>query len=286
MRQRNPLTAPGNWFIDTACIDCGAACDVAPGLIVERDGHSVFARQPETPEELLMAWRARLLCPTASVRTVQPVAAPAHIFPEHMAGDIYRLGYNARTSYGAHSYLVRREAGNVMVDSPRWASRVVAQLVEWGGLSDILLSHCDDVADAHRYAEHFHARVWIHQADRDAAPYATHLFEGDAPRQLASDLLAIPLPGHTRGSMGYLFRQRYLFTGDSLAWSVEQDDLVAFRDYTWYSWPVQLQSLARLLDYPFEWVLAGHGGSQGLPAGEIHQRLAALLERMGGVRRF
>ena len=33
---RNPDSAPGEWYIDTACIDCGASRHVAPGLIVIR----------------------------------------------------------------------------------------------------------------------------------------------------------------------------------------------------------------------------------------------------------
>jgi hypothetical protein len=66
---RNPHSAPGNWYIDTACIDCGASRHVAPGLIVERNERSVFSRQPGTPEEELAAWRAALVCPTASVRS-------------------------------------------------------------------------------------------------------------------------------------------------------------------------------------------------------------------------
>ena len=64
-RERHILNAPGEWYVDTDCIDCSAARTVAPGLIVEGGGQSVFARQPETEEDLMMAWRARLLCPTA-----------------------------------------------------------------------------------------------------------------------------------------------------------------------------------------------------------------------------
>ena len=62
MRKRHPQNAPGDWYVDTRCIDCGAARTAAPGLIVERDGQSVFARQPQTADERMMAWRARLLC--------------------------------------------------------------------------------------------------------------------------------------------------------------------------------------------------------------------------------
>ncbi|MGF6805118.1 hypothetical protein OKW30_000244 [Paraburkholderia sp. Clong3] len=55
---RNADSASGEWYIDTACINCGASRHVAPGLIVERNDKSVFVRQPATPEEQLDAWRA------------------------------------------------------------------------------------------------------------------------------------------------------------------------------------------------------------------------------------
>jgi hypothetical protein len=75
-----------------------------------------------------MAWRARLLCPTASIHGETKKAAPQGLFPQELAPGVYRLGYNARSSFGAHSYLIRRPAGNVMVDSPRWTNAVVAKL--------------------------------------------------------------------------------------------------------------------------------------------------------------
>ena len=170
MIERHPANAPGNWYIDTRCTDCSAARTVAPGLIVEKDGQSVFARQPQTEEELRMAWRARLLCPTASVRTQDAAQIPGEVFPELMTDGVYRLGYNAASAAGAHSFLIRRRSGNAMVDAPRWTRAVVAKLEEWGGLCDILLTHRDDVGDAQHYAKHFGARVWIHQWDRGTGP--------------------------------------------------------------------------------------------------------------------
>lgn len=279
MTERHPLNAPGEWYVDTRCIDCSAARTVAPGLIVSRGGQSVFARQPETPDELIMAWRARLLCPTASVRTEHHADVPKRLFPEEMTTGIYRLGYNAQSSYGAHSFLIRRGTGNALVDSPRWAKAVVNQLEEWGGVADILLTHQDDVADADRYAGHFSARVWIHAADRAAAPYADRIISGQTPTALDNDLLVIPVPGHTRGSVVYLYDRRYLFTGDSLAWNFEWADLTAFRAYCW-SWREQTRSLKRLSSYEFEWIFAGHGGSHHLPADEMRARLDALVNRM------
>src|SRR5262245_59734498 len=106
MPTQHPLNAAGDWYIDTRCMDCSAAHTVAPGLIVERGGQCVFARQPQTDDELLAAWRARHLCPTASVRTTRHASPPRGAFPEQMTPGIYRLGYNARSAYGAHSFAI------------------------------------------------------------------------------------------------------------------------------------------------------------------------------------
>jgi glyoxylase-like metal-dependent hydrolase (beta-lactamase superfamily II) len=280
MTQRHRDNAPGDWYVDTNCINCKAAQTVAPGLIVERGGQSVFAHQPETEAELVQAWRARLLCPTASVRSEQHHEPPADAFPERLTETVYRLGYNARNSWGAHSFLIRRARGNAMVDAPRWTQHVVDAIAQAGGLALVLLTHRDDVADAERYAKHFGARVFIHEADRAAAPYATDIIEGCEASSLAEDLRAIPVPGHTKGSVVFLHDNHLLFTGDSLAWDFEKNDLRATKDVCWYSWPEQTQSLRRLLDYRFDWVFPGHGGSYLVPVDEMHTRLAALVTRM------
>jgi glyoxylase-like metal-dependent hydrolase (beta-lactamase superfamily II) len=111
--------------------------------------------------------------------------------------------------------------------------------------------------------------------------FADQILAGRDAVQVDGELLAIPVPGHTEGSVVYLYDQRCLFTGDSLAWSFGREDLVAFRDACWWSWSEQTRSLRRLLDYQFEWVFAGHGGSRRLPSDEMRTRLAALVERMG-----
>jgi len=228
---RNRDSAPGDWYIDTACIDCGASRHVAPNLIVERNGKSVFARQPKTEEERLGAWRAVLVCPTASVRSEPRQARPQDIiFPQEITESVWRCGFNARSSFGAHSYFAARASGNLLIDSPRYSSELVKWFENAGGLAHILLSHQGDVADAGKYAKQFGARVWIHADDRSAAPDATDLLEGVAARAISPGVVAIPVPGHTRGSVVYLLDDRVLFTGDSFAWSMREQDLVAFRD--------------------------------------------------------
>jgi glyoxylase-like metal-dependent hydrolase (beta-lactamase superfamily II) len=196
-----------------------------------------------------------------------------------MTEHVYRLGYNSAASYGAHSFAVRHESGVFMIDSPRWTRAVVDQLYAWGGLAGILLSHQDDVADAQRYADHFRAPVWIHEKDRAAAPFAGEIMTGGEAVTIANDLFAIPVPGHSRGSVCYLWN-RCLFAGDTVAWDFVSSNLVAYRSYCW-SWDTLRRSLTRLLAYDFEWVFAGHGGSYHLPVGEMRARLADLVERMG-----
>jgi glyoxylase-like metal-dependent hydrolase (beta-lactamase superfamily II) len=278
--ERNPASAAGDWYIDTRCIDCAASREVAPDLIIRVGGRSVFARQPASVAELQAAWRAALLCPTASVGTEARRPQPPGLFPQAILDGVYRCGYNARSSFGAHAYFLRRASGNVMVDSPRYVARLTQAFEQWGGLADILLTHQDDVADAARYARHFRARVWIHEQDAASVPYATNLLQGEAPLEIGAQLTAIPLPGHTRGSVVYLWNDSVLFAGDSLAWDRVHERPTAFRDACWYSWSELKRSLARLTAYRFEWLLPGHGHSAHRSVEEMRSGVAALVERM------
>ena len=77
-----------------------------------------------------------------------------------------------------------------------------------------------------------------------------------------------------------LFQERFLFTGDHLAWDRDARRLTAFEDYCWYSWPQQAESMARLAAYCFEWVLPGHGQRVHLPAAEMRRQIEGLAESM------
>jgi hypothetical protein len=56
--------------------------------------------------------------------------------------------------------------------------------------------------------------------------------------------------------------------------------LSAFKDYCWYSWEHQKRSLECLLQFHFEYVLAGHGGSISLPVDEMRDALQSMLLRL------
>jgi glyoxylase-like metal-dependent hydrolase (beta-lactamase superfamily II) len=93
--------------------------------------------------------------------------------------------------------------------------------------------------------------------------------------------LAIPTPGHTKSHCVLLVQDRFLFTGDHLDWDRDAERLSASEDYCWYSWPEQAESMTGLADYPFEWVLPGHGQRVHLPADEMRAEVLRLAESMG-----
>ena len=229
-----------------------------------------------------MAWRAVMVCPTRSVGHVALRRPDSPVFPHDLGDGVYRLGHNSRSSFGAHSYLVHRRDGNLMIDAPRWTREVTAPIEELGGITHVLLSHRDDVADADRYAEHFGARVWIHADDRDAAPYATDLIEGADASTIAGGVVAFPVPGHTRGSVLYLVDEHLLFSGDSLSWNPSGEALHAFRDACWYSWLEQTDSLDRFAvsGLGFDRLFCGHGWSKDAPTESFRIHLVELVARM------
>jgi glyoxylase-like metal-dependent hydrolase (beta-lactamase superfamily II)/ferredoxin len=282
---RHPANAAGDWFVDTRCIDCGTCREIAPELFGDAGGYSFVTEQPDTGAGGdLGAWLAAQACPTSSIGTLSRKARPGRLYPREIeAGSgVWDLGYCSEDSFGASAWFAVRSAGNVMVDSPRFTEALAGPIGDMGGIAHVVLTHRDDVADAARWADRFGARTWIHHDDRSAAPAATDVIEGLGDTEIQPGLVAIPVPGHTKGSVVFLLDERYLFTGDSLAWSHERGDLTAFRGACWHSWAAQTESLDRLArsDHRFAWVLPGHGArTQGNPE-DLHQHLTGLVARM------
>lgn len=76
---------------------------------------------------------------------------------------------------------------------------------------------------------------------------------GSQPVELDSDLLIIPVPGHTKGYTVLLYNNQFLFSGDHFAWSDQLNQLIAFRRLCWYSWTELVTSMQKLANYSFEW---------------------------------
>ncbi len=282
-KKRYADNAPGDFFVDTTCIDCDTCRQLAPAVFAAGDDHSFVEAQPVSADDRRTAFRALLACPTASIGTTGPNLAREAMadFPLPITDAVGYCGYTSRKSFGGSSYFLQRAGGNWLVDAPRYLPQLVKAFEERGGLAHIFLTHRDDVADADLYASRFGAERIIHTGDLDAAPDAERVLAGLAPVTLAPGLVALPTPGHTRGHMALLADETYLFTGDHLAWDRDAQALVAFRGACWYDWATLVRSMASLRDHRFEWVLPGHGDRIHLPAAEMRAALEALLEGIG-----
>jgi glyoxylase-like metal-dependent hydrolase (beta-lactamase superfamily II) len=207
---------------------------------------------------------ALVACPTGSIGSTEKHDAHIGIdaFPSRVADNVYFCGFTSESSFGAWSYLITRpenEGGNILIDSPRYATQLVKRIEGMGGVRHMLLTHKDDVADHARFAKTFGCERVMHADDGAARLGAERVIEGEHPVQLGKDVLVIPTPGHTRGHVVFLYQNKFLFTGDHLAWSPARNTLTAFRNATWFSWARQISSMERLANYDFEWVLPGHG---------------------------
>jgi glyoxylase-like metal-dependent hydrolase (beta-lactamase superfamily II)/ferredoxin len=272
----------GEFFVDTTCIDCDTCRQLAPATFGETGEFSFVRMQPRDEGEERAAYRALVACPTGSIGAPDKAAARAAVdeFPMRLADGVFYCGFNSPKSFGGNSYFVEHPAGNWLVDAPRFVEPLARRLAERGGVRYIFLTHRDDVADAARYAERFGAERIIHRLELAAQPDAERVIEGRDPVELAPGFTAIPTPGHTRGHCALLHRE-FLFSGDHIWWSRNRDRLTASRDVCWYSWTEQVQSVALLGKYTFEWVLPGHGERANFPAEEMRRQLQRLVEALG-----
>jgi glyoxylase-like metal-dependent hydrolase (beta-lactamase superfamily II)/ferredoxin len=271
----------GDFFVDDTCIDCDLCRQIAPGVFAEADDHSFVHRQPDNAAGIHRAAMALVACPTGSIGTRNKLDSRAAVdaYPERIDDNVYFCGFASPNTYGAASYLIVRPEGNVLIDSPRFAKSLVERIEELGGISMMFMTHRDDVAEHQKLHERFGCRRVIHRADARGIE-AEQLLDGEESVALDKDLVAIPVPGHTRGHVVLLYRNKFLFTGDHLAWSDKRGGLIAFRDVSWYSWPQQTQSMKRLLDFRFEWVLPGHGRRGHQPQDVMREKLIECIEWM------
>jgi len=263
VKLRRPENVNGDFYVDSSCIDCDTCRWMAPEVFYRDGGLSAVYHQPDGESERWRSLQALLACPTSSIGTVekpQDIKAAQSSFPILVAENVYHCGYHAENSYGAASYLIQRTEGNVLVDSPRWAPPLVKRIEEMGGIRYLYLTHRDDVADHQKFHDHFGCDRILHSDDISGGTRNVEIqLTGSEPFALAPSLLIIPIPGHTKGHTALLYKNKFLFSGDHLAWSEKLKQLVAFRDVCWYSWPKQIQSMRELANYSFEWVLPGHG---------------------------
>ena len=279
---------PGEFYVDKTCIDCDTCRQVAPEVFTRSDaaGMSYVHRQPVDVYQAERARMALVACPTSSIGTLGPARAraAARAFPEPVVDNVSYCGYTAASSYGASSYFVQRPQGNVLVDSPRAAGPLVSRLRDLGGIDRMLLTHRDDIADHAKFQATFACERVIHNKEVLHGVDDIELqLDISEPTLLDDDFLAIPVPGHTAGSLAYLYQDKVLFSGDHVWWSPNVDGLHASPRVCWYDWNQQTRSMERLLDFDFEWVLPGHGRPyHAASSAAMRTELERLIVRMRG----
>jgi len=305
-KQPHVANVDGDFYVDHTCIDCDTCRWMAPDTFgrtaASGPGQSYVYRQP-VDTQVDLAVQAMVSCPTGSIRTRTPQRKTPEVidnFPlllsEHLP-NVYHLGFHSKDSFGAASYFVKagsiEKPLNIMIDSPRYSSKLANRLSEMGGVHLMVLSHKDDVADHNRWKERFPEmqRVLHHSEVRspEAFPYSDmktieeHL-QGEGPWTLADGIKILLTPGHTSGSITLILDgQRtggdpVAFTGDSLALSGRLGRLDGFARY---SDDVQLQaaSIEKLANEDFLWILPGHGRRvHFLNAAERMERLLTASE--------
>lgn len=257
---------------------------MAPEVFYDVDDQSAVYHQPTNEAQRLAALQALLACPTSSIGTIEKpkdIKVAQQQFPILVTENVYHCGYHSEKSYGAASYLIQLPEGNILVDSPRFTPPLVKRLEELGPIRYMYLTHKDDVADHQKFAEHFQCDRILHTDDITADTRNVEIqLTGSEPFTLTPDFLIIPVPGHTKGQTVLLYNNKFLFTGDHLAWSERLHQLTAFHNACWYSWSEQIKSMRNLANYSFEWVLPGHGRRFHADRETMRQQMHKCIELM------
>ena len=292
LKDRRPQNVEGNFYVDSTCIDCDTCRWLSPKIYSREDGQSIVHHQPTNDIERVAALEALLACPTGSIGTEEKPSDIRQVqqrFPLKVDENVFYCGYHSKNSYGAASYLIQRpenEGGNVLIDSPRFTPPLVKQIEAMGGVRYMYLTHRDDVADHEKFHERFGCDRILHKDDITSGTRSVEIqLTGSDPIQLDDDLQIIPQPGHSAGHTVLRYKGKYLFTGDHLAWSARLNQLYAFRNFCWDSWPRQIESMKKLADYTddyrFEWVLPGHGRRfHASSLDEMNQQMHECVEWM------
>ena len=284
LKQKRTENIDGNFYVDSTCIDCDTCRWIAPEVFKREGSQSAVYHQPNGEAERLVAMEALLSCPTASIGTVEKPTDIKQVqqkFPLPIEDSVYYCGYHSPDSYGAASYFIQRSEGNILIDSPRFTPPLVKRLEELGGIKYMYLTHRDDVADHQKFHQHFQCDRILHRDDITSNTQEVEIqLSGLEPFELASDILIIPVPGHSKGHTVLLYRNKFLFTGDHLALSSYLHHLYAFHRFCWYSWSEQIHSMEKLTNYSFEWVLPGHGRRYHANRDQMHQDMLHCVSWM------
>ena len=247
---RLPTNVPGDWYVDRSCINCGTCRRIAPATFAERPVtpasaepprkrstarapaseppctlQSPVVAQPRDAASVLRAGMALLACPVGAIGAPSrtDLREARDTFPEPAGDGVRDVGYACRSTGGAAAWLLIRAEGNVLVDVPRYAKPLLAQVEALGGVRTLVVTHPAGLGAHGAWARHFKAERVVH-ADvalppppprvRPAPPPERIEQRVASPTRLGSDLLVLPtLPG----CLAVAWREEVLCAGTLLS---------------------------------------------------------------------
>ena len=285
MAQKNKIrleNRSGDFFVDETCINCGTCYWISPETFQNINGKSAVTKQPTNEIEIKNTLHSILSCPTNSIGTHKSktkLKAVTDDFPRLVQDNVYHCGFHSEKSFGATSYFIHDQDHNYLIDSPQYRSSLARKFESFGGIDFQLITHKDDIADTNKYHQQFNSKRLIHIGDvgKKTNDYEI-ILEGTDDFEIAKDLIVIPVPGHTKGSVVFLYQEKYLFTGDHLAFSTRLNHLHGFKNHCWHSLDLLIDSMEKLLNYNFTWVLPAHGSPYYGTKQEVQKSLYQCIE--------
>ena len=150
LSKKLPDNVPGEFYVDSTCIDCDTCRQLSPEVFGETGEYSFVRSQPDNDSQVRDALRALLCCPTGSIGTLHPNQARdvTRDFPMRLDEEVYYCGFNSPKSFAGNSYFVVHPDGNWMIDSPKFLPPLVDRFDQMGGIRYIFRTHRDEVAEA------------------------------------------------------------------------------------------------------------------------------------------
>lgn len=272
----------GDFFVDSTCQNMDICRQLAPENFTYWQDYAVVGKQPENDKEMSTALHAVLCCPYGSIGTTNKagLAEAMQDFPLHIDEDVYFCGFNSPKTAGGNSYFVKHKNGNWLFNTPKFQAQLVKKLESMGGVSNIFISHRDDAGESEKFAAHFKAQRIIHRHEVEAQPHAEIVLKETESYEYQPDFFIIPSPGHTEGHMMMLYKNKYLFSGDSLYYDRREARVEIWNPlWTWYSYEEQIMSMEKLLGLEFEWLLPVHGQRVKLEKLEMRRQLQDAIDR-------
>ena len=95
LQQRLPENVPGDFFVDSTCIDCDTCSQLAPNIFRDHGDQCSVHHQPGNEAETKRAMMALVSCPTGSIGSTQRHDPHLGIdaFPLLLDENVYFCGF-------------------------------------------------------------------------------------------------------------------------------------------------------------------------------------------------